>query len=47
MDGISNSAVASYASEAAKTAESVKSERTHTGGRTVGNHKLTDKAAKY
>ncbi len=47
MDGISNSALASYASEAAKTAESVKSERTYTGGRTVGNPKLSDKAAKY
>ena len=47
MDGITNSAVAGYAAEAAKTSDTARSEKTYTGGRTVGNPKLSEKGAKY
>ncbi len=53
IGGISNSALDTYAAESKKTAEPAKSQKseeskkTYTGGRTVGNPKLSEKAAKY
>ena len=53
VNGITGSAAAAYAAEAAKSADTAKStettesKKTYTGGRTVGNPKLSEKAAKY
>ena len=56
INGFSSSAAATYAAEAAKTTkgadaaktnETTESKKTYTSGRTVGNPKLSEKAAKY
>ena len=53
ISGITGSAAQSYAAEAAKTADTTRSaetsesKKTYTSGRTVGNPKLSEKAAKY
>ena len=53
IGGINNSAAASYAAEVAKSADTTKatetaeSKKAYTSGRTVGNPKLSEKAAKY
>ncbi len=53
IGGISNSAAASYAADVIKNTEPAKTDKTeegkktYTGGRTVGDPKLSDKAAKY
>ena len=51
VNGITGSAAAGYAAEVSKAADktsgTTESKKTYTGGRTVGNPKLSEKAAKY
>ncbi len=47
MDGVLNSSQAAYAAEAARTSDAARSEKTYTGGRKVGDPKLSEKGAKY